>query len=224
VQSSKSGFVQILDGLLRGRAESLEKLTPVRALVILLVCGGFYGAVMGSFWGDSGPRLLQMQFSALKVPILLGVTALLSLPTFFVVSTLVGLRDDFAESMKALMVTQGVLVILLVSFAPFTLLWYASTASYSSALLFNGAMFGLASLFAQRVLARLYRPLIERDARHRMMIRIWLITYAFVGIQMGWVLRPFIGDPDRPTSLFRQEAWGNAYEVLGQHLQEAVRR
>ena len=27
------------------------------------------------------------------------------------------------------------------------------------------------------------------------MLRTWLVIYVFVGIQMGWVLRPFIGDP-----------------------------
>ena len=35
--------------------------------------------------------------------------------------------------------------------------------------------------------------------------------YAFIGIQMGWVLRPFIGDPELPVRLFRPSAWGNAY-------------
>jgi len=28
---------------------------------------------------------------------------------------------------------------------------------------------------------------------------------------MGWVLRPFIGDPAKPTAYFREGAWGNAY-------------
>ena len=32
------------------------------------------------------------------------------------------------------------------------------------------------------------------------MLRAWLGVYAFVGIQMGWVLRPFVGQPDRPTA------------------------
>jgi hypothetical protein len=37
---------------------------------------------------------------------------------------------------------------------------------------------------------------------------------------MGWVLRPFIGDPRTQTTFFREGAWGNAYievwdKVLG---------
>ena len=27
------------------------------------------------------------------------------------------------------------------------------------------------------------------------MLRTWLVIYVFVGIQMGWVLRPFVGSP-----------------------------
>lgn len=32
----------------------------------------------------------------------------------------------------------------------------------------------------------------------------WLIVYGLVGAQMGWILRPFIGDPDMPFALFRE--------------------
>jgi hypothetical protein len=33
--------------------------------------------------------------------------------------------------------------------------------------------------------------------------RLWVIVFGLVGAQMGWVLRPFIGNPDLPFSLFR---------------------
>ncbi len=61
------------------------------------------------------------------------------------------------------------------------------------------------------MLRRAYRPLIARDVRHRSLMRGWLLIYAFVGIQMAWVLRPFVGSPTSPTRFFRAEAWGNAY-------------
>jgi hypothetical protein len=31
---------------------------------------------------------------------------------------------------------------------------------------------------------------------------------------MGWVLRPFIGEPGRPVTFFRDDAWGNAYVYI----------
>jgi len=40
--------------------------------------------------------------------------------------------------------------------------------------------------------------------------RVWLVIYAVVGAQMGWILRPFIGDPHRPFQLFR-ERQGNFF-------------
>ncbi len=33
--------------------------------------------------------------------------------------------------------------------------------------------------------------------------RIWIIVFGLVGAQMGWILRPFVGDPNLPFRLFR---------------------
>ena len=33
--------------------------------------------------------------------------------------------------------------------------------------------------------------------------RIWVIVFGLVGAQMGWILRPFVGDPHLPFRLFR---------------------
>ena len=75
-------------------------------------------------------------------------------------------------------------------------------------------MFGLASVSAQWLLKRQYAPLIEKSERHRQTLRVWFFMYAFVGIQMGWVLRPFIGRPDLPSRMFREEWFDNAYVVV----------
>lgn len=40
--------------------------------------------------------------------------------------------------------------------------------------------------------------------------RIWTLIYAVVGAQMGWILRPFVGDPNQPFQLFR-ERQGNFF-------------
>jgi hypothetical protein len=33
--------------------------------------------------------------------------------------------------------------------------------------------------------------------------RLWVIVFGLVGAQMGWVLRPFIGNPNVPFTWFR---------------------
>jgi len=169
---------------------------------------------MGSFSVDGHLRFKQMVYSGTKMPLLLLMTFAISLPSFFVLNTLMGVRDDFVTALRSVAATQACLTIVLASLAPITAAWYASSAVYERAITFNAAMFAVASLAAQWMLRRLYRPLIQRDPRHRLLLRCWIVIYAFVGIQMGWVLRPFIGNPNVPTQFFRSESWGNAYVVV----------
>jgi hypothetical protein len=90
--------------------------------------------------------------------------------------------------------------------------------------LFNGAVFLVAALAGQVTLSRHYRPLIKANPRHRIARDAWLGLYMFVAIQMGWVLRPFVGDPALPTRFFREGAWSNAYVEVAELLWRAVRR
>lgn len=223
-------FLARTDALLRGdpvrhvprelapRASGLPGL-----LVTTILFGMLYGAVMGTFGGVQHGRWLQALYSALKVPMLLLVGFGLSLPSFFVLNTVLGVRDDFRDVCKALLATQAGLTVVLASLAPFTAFWYLSDGDYDAALTFNAAMFGVATLAAQWMLRRAYQPLVARNPRHRVLRRTWLATYAFVTIQMAWVLRPFVGSPGVPTSFFRSAAWGNAYVELFQIAHRAIR-
>jgi hypothetical protein len=62
---------------------------------------------MGSLTGLAGGRQLQLLYSAIKVPILLLVTFAISLPSFAVINTLLGLRSDLRAAMSALLDTQA---------------------------------------------------------------------------------------------------------------------
>ena len=195
----------------------------LQLVTMLVVFGAFYGAVMGGFGGIGGQRALQPVYSAVKVPLLLLVTFALSLPSFFVLNTLLGVRDDFPHVLRGLASTQAALTIVLASLAPLTMFWYASSADYRQALAFNTLMFAVASFAAQLLLRRWYRPLVARNSRHRMLMRAWLVIYAFVGVQTAWVLRPFVGHPGGRVSFFRYgAAWGNAYEHLAETFWRAM--
>lgn len=203
------------DDVLRGRWAQLPSgafQTSVWLLGCIIVFGVAYGAVMGAY---GGMRPLQMLYSALKLPLLLLVTFALALPSFFVVNTLLGVRQDFPQVLRALLATQAALTVILASLAPLTAVWYLSSEQHRAAVVFNGVVFLAASTAAQSSLRRYYRPLIAARPVHRRLLRGWLLLYAFVAIQMAWVLRPFIGDPNLPTTFFREGAWGNAYVQVG---------
>lgn len=208
--------------VLAGAAGALPQV--LRLTAVIVVFGIAYGSIMGTFSATSMERLVQIVYSAVKVPLMLVVTFLISLPSFFVLNTLMGLRRDFADAMRALTTAQAGLTIVLASLAPLTGLWYASCADYPTAILFNAAMFAIASFSAQFVLRRLYQPLIERNPRHRVLLRLWLVTYIFVGIQMGWVLRPFVGAPTSPPRFFREGAFSNAYVYVSELIWNVLTR
>jgi hypothetical protein len=64
--------------------------------------------------------------------------------------------------------------------------------------------------------------LITRRPRHRALLRAWIGLYVFIGIQMAWIMRPFVGNPDLPVQFFREDAWGNAYEFIARMVWRTV--
>lgn len=67
------------------------------------------------------------------------------------------------------------------------------------------------------------RPDDRALSRHvKTVFRCWIFLFGLVGSQMGWVLRPFIGDPDGPVQFFREGAWDNAHVVVWRMIQESL--
>src|SRR3954447_18741321 len=101
--------------VVRGRALQATSLHDrvLTLLSLLIVFGLTYGTVMGTFGGLRGDRALQVVYSATKVPLLLVVTFLIALPSFFVLNSQLGLRGDFREVLAALLTTQAAVTIVL---------------------------------------------------------------------------------------------------------------
>jgi hypothetical protein len=193
-----------------------------KALLLGTIFALSYGFVMGTFSGLWDGRTLQLVYSAVKVPILLFATFAVALPSFFVLNVLAGVGNDFRSVLRALLATQAGVTAFLLSLAPFTFFTYAASADYETAILVNAACFGFASLAGQFLLRRYYQPLEASQPVHKTLRRTWLGIYAFIGIQAGWVLRPFIGQPGSPEQFFRETAWGNAYVELWGIVRRAI--
>jgi uncharacterized membrane protein YoaK (UPF0700 family) len=211
-----------VDRLLRGEDRGRKPYRIRDILAVLVIFGGCYGAVMGTYGGMQSAHWRQMFYSAVKVPLLLSVTFCLSLPSFYVLNSLLGLRQDFDRAISAVFGAQAVLSVSLAALAPFSAFVYLCGINYDDAILFNGVMFAIASFGGQFALRRSFRPLVARDRRHRWTLRAWLAIYVFVGIQMGWTLRPFIGNPYMPTRFLRSEAISNAYVAVARILWKSI--
>jgi hypothetical protein len=57
---------------------------------------------------------------------------------------------------------------------------------------------------------------VARNPYHRVAFVLWAALYVFVGIQMAWTLRPFIGSPGAFPTFFRDEPFTNAYVVIAE--------
>ncbi len=129
------GPLRMADAILRGNP-------PAGSWRLVLGCGIAYGGVMGAYGG----RPLQVAFSAVKVPLLLLATLALGLPTYFILNTLLGVRSDFAAAWRAVVASQAGFTIILLSLAPLTVLWYASTTHYRGAIFFEAVFHALMDL------------------------------------------------------------------------------
>ena len=61
----------------------------------------------------------------------------------------------------------------------------------------------------------------ETGDSRRWVLRMWMFVYAFVGSQLAWTIRPFIGAPSIEFELFRQlggNFYTNVFSSLGEIL------
>ncbi|MFT5292348.1 MAG: hypothetical protein ACI8QS_001291 [Planctomycetota bacterium] len=165
--------------------------------------------------GSHTLRPLQAFYSSFKVPLLLLMSTALCMPSFFILNTILGLREDFHAACRGVYAAQATIGVALVSLIPVLLVVYLGTPSYQLIQVLNGLLFLIATLAGQFTLARHYRALIRRNSRHRIPYVAWVLLYVFVAIQSAWVLRPFIGNPRLPVGFFRPDPWNNAYIEIG---------
>ena len=170
---------------------------------LVITAGLLYGAVMGSLALNG----IGTVYSALKLPVLLAFALGICLPNFYVIHAVLGLRNDFSAAVRGILAAQATLSVALCALAPVTGFFYLCGVTYPVALLWNGAAFAIAMACGQLTLARHYRVLIARNQRHRITLAAWFTLYAFVSIKVGWVLRPFIGDPALPIEFLRAGKW-----------------
>lgn len=172
------------------------------------------GIATGSFSVDDPSRAVLMLYAAIKMPILVLATTALCLPAFFTLHLCLGLRREFPVALRAVLGGQAMFAIVLASLSPLIPVWYTAVERKSAAVLGAAALFALAALCSLTAVRRVYTRELPRRPAHRFLALAWFALYALVGIQLGWMLRPFIGSPDLGPALLREEAFTNGYVVV----------
>ena len=207
-------FVEIRDGVDLG--------AKMRAMLISSILFlALYGAVLGSTHS-----LWQTLSSAAKLPILFLATLVVCSPTLYFLNVLFGSNQSLTQNFAVILTAITVTSVLLLSFAPIVLFFLLTTSSYQFFKLLNVMIFAICAIIGVIFLAQGMRIVSaagkEGASARRWVMWMWVMVYAFVGSQMAWTLRPFIGAPSMQFELFRQLG-GNFYtnvfasigEILG---------
>ena len=212
-------FVEIRDGI--------DTRPKVRAMLISSVLFlALYGAVLGSTHS-----LWQALSSATKLPLLFLATLVVCSPTLYFFNVLYGSNQSLTQNFCLILTAITVTSVLLLSFAPIVLFFLLTTSSYQFFKLLNVGIMAVSGAIGvaflsqgMRVVSAAGREGEDRDTNvraRRNVMRFWVIVYGFVGSQMAWTLRPFVGAPGLRFELFRQlggNFYANVFASLGEVL------
>jgi hypothetical protein len=208
-------FAEIRDGIeLRGK---------IRSMLIASVCFfALYGLVMGS-----SHSLWQTLSSGVKLPILFLATLFVCVPCLYFFGLLFGSNQSFNQNLAVILTAISVTSVLLLSCAPITLFFLLTTnqSQYQFFKLLNVAIFTVAGLMGIVFLIQGMKVVsgieLEGAKTRKWLLIVWMFVYAFVGGQMAWTIRPFIGAPGSTFELFRQLG-GNFYTDVFRSLGEIL--
>jgi len=198
-------FIEVRDGV--------QLQAKMRAMLISsIIFLALYGAVLGSTHS-----LWQALSSAVKLPILFLATLVVCSPTLYFFNVLFGSNQSLTQNVALILTAITVTSVLLLSFAPIVLFFLLTTSGYQFFKLLNVGIFTISGWMGVLFLSQGMRVVASAgkegsSARHNV-VRLWIILYAFVGSQMAWTLRPFIGAPSMKFELFRQLG-GNFYSNI----------
>ena len=233
---SPSSFFGLLDRLLRDREGFFDDIfagKEVKAhlgtFLIATVClSAFYGISMGlpGFRHSLGQGLLQVVAAGIKVPALFLLSTAVCFPVLYIVQVLMGARLAFTQTLTLILMALALNAILLASCAPIAFFFVVTGSSYDFIKLLHVVVFGFGGAWSMMSLwqgllvmcekSNLYPPLAVR------ILKAWIVVFAFVGTQMAWSLRPFVGTPTMGFQVFRQQE-GNFYTGVYGSLAKLVR-
>ena len=215
-----------IKSLLRGDAERLANWLAapdmrafVRYLAIILIGSGIYGFTLG-IWRAP----LQSFYTAIKFPLLIFLTCAGNAVVNGMLAQILGSGLSFKQTSLAILMSFAIAAVILGGLSPITLfIWYnAPPLSSGSAVMGHSIMLlthvfaiAFAGIMANRRLFDLLRKMSGRVSIARAVLFSWLAGNLFLGAQLAWNLRPFIGSPTLAVQFLRDDPLrGNFYEAV----------
>lgn len=219
----------VVETILRQRQHFFEEIREGVGLTekirAMLVSSSAFLAVYGAVLGSTH-SLIQALSSAAKLPLLFLATMLVCIPTLYVFSILFGSNQRLQQSIALVLAAITAIAVLLLSFASITLFFMLTTSGYQFFKLLNVFFFTIAGIIGMLFLVQGMRTVSASDQEQgrrgrSLVLYFWILLYAFVGSQMAWTLRPFVGYPGAKFELIRQLG-GNFYADIFRSIGELL--
>jgi hypothetical protein len=198
-------FEEVVDGTGLGKKLLYATLTVVGL-------AGFFGFVAGAY---SGPA--QAVSAGIKLPLLFFVTFVICFPAFYVVQVLVGSRLRLPQVVVLVFGALALTSILLAAFVPVVAFFLLTGANYYFQHLLNIAIAAIAGAYGMYALHEGLAVVCDKRGvyprKALTIMRAWALLFAFVGVQLAWNLRPFLGDQNKPFRVFGNYQ-GNFYAAV----------
>ncbi|MGE4158788.1 MAG: hypothetical protein AB7F75_06800 [Planctomycetota bacterium] len=196
----KDRRAHVEDILQRGGVSDLLLRLSTTAVLLL----GCYGFVMGLHVG-----FLQGAYSAAKLPLLFLGTLLLCFPALYLLTVLAGMKVGFFKTLTLALSALLVGAMFLSFVAPISLLFTLGGASREFLTLFHSTSVLCSCLVMAVYLGRELHDVGEHTDFYpphatRVLV-LWVLVFAFVGGQVAWMLKPFVGDKGRETQFVRDQ-------------------
>ena len=106
----------------------------------------------------------------------------------------------------------------MLAFAPIVVFFQLTGDNYHCLQLLHVAVFVFSGIFGMRLVVEALKHACDQANVYPKIgvtiFQIWMFIFAFVGIQLAWNMRPFLGSPSLEFELFRDETQGNFYSTL----------
>jgi hypothetical protein len=214
-----------IKSLLRGDAGRLAQwlaAPDMHALsygAIILIGSGVYGFTLG-IWRAP----LQSLYTAIKFPLLIFLTCAGNAVINGMLAQILGSGLSFRQTSLAILMSFAIAALILGGFAPITLFVWCNAPpldsrnailGHSVMLLTHVLAIAFAGVVANRRLLELLRQMSGRVGTARAVLFSWLAGNLFLGAQLAWNLRPFIGSPRLAVQFLRDDPLhGNFYEAV----------
>jgi len=180
--------------------------------LLLSLFAFLYGIIMGSYHS-----FLQAIVAGLKLSVLFSLVLLICFPAFFIIQYILGSRLKIYQMISIILSGFVLTTAIMVSFTPVVLIFLLTGSNYYFLQLLHILVFILSGLFGMKVVVDALKYSCEKKNVYPqigvVIFRFWVVILAFIGIQLAWNFRPFLGDRDQPFELFRKYE-GNFYAAL----------